>query len=140
MTTELELLEPTPPSHPPVESSNGASNSPSSLVEKPAGSGPKSVTDENTPPLHEAFVGLEHRDLRRDDFWAEIPGYADVGAGEFHTHTFQAQHSVTNVRQLRDTLGNLVPESFYADVVEGIKRAPMALRISPYLLSLIDWS
>ena len=82
----------------------------------------------------------EHRDLRRDDFWAEIPGYADVGAGEFHTHTFQAQHSVTNVRQLRDTLGNLVPESFYADVVEGIKRAPMALRISPYLLSLIDWS
>jgi hypothetical protein len=105
---ELELLEPTPPNHPTVESSNGASNSPTSLVEKPVESGPKNGTDENTHPLHEPFVGLEHRDLRRDDFWAEIPGYADVGAGEFHTHTFQVQHSATSVRQLRDTLGNLV--------------------------------
>ena len=31
------------------------------------------------------------------------------------------------------------PETFYADVEQGLKRAPMALRISPYLLSLIDW-
>src|SRR4029077_17212423 len=33
----------------------------------------------------------------------------------------------------------LAPDSFYQDVAEGLKRAPMALRISPYLLSLIDW-
>ena len=47
---------------------------------------------------------------------------------------------MTNVRQLRETLGHLAPESFYNDVVAGLERAPMALRISPYLLSLIDWS
>jgi lysine 2,3-aminomutase len=82
----------------------------------------------------------EHRDLRRDDFWSDIPAYAETKADEFHTHTFQARQSITNVRQLRDTLQQLVPDSFYEDVAEGIRHAPMALRISPYLLSLIDWS
>jgi lysine 2,3-aminomutase len=84
--------------------------------------------------------GLEHRDLRDDDYWRAIPGFARVGAAEFHTHTFQARHSVTNVQQLRDTLGGLAPESFFKDLADGLQRAPMALRISPYLLSLIDWA
>jgi lysine 2,3-aminomutase len=83
---------------------------------------------------------LEHRDLRRDDFWTAIPAFAAVRAGDFQTHQFQARQTVTNVRQLRETLRHLVPDSFYEDVVEGLKHAPMALRISPYLLSLIDWS
>lgn len=82
---------------------------------------------------------LEHRELRRDEFWAALPAFERVPAGEFQTHTFQARHTVTNVRQLRDTLRQLVPESFYQDVELGLKQAPMALRISPYLLSLIDW-
>ncbi len=82
---------------------------------------------------------MDHRDLRRDDFWRRIPGYAAVDGGEFHTHGFQARHTVTNVRQLRETVGNLVPDSLYEDVVGGLKNAPMALRISPYLLSLINW-
>ncbi|MCI0538249.1 MAG: hypothetical protein L0Z50_23835, partial [Verrucomicrobiales bacterium] len=82
---------------------------------------------------------LEHRDFRRDDFWRSIPAYAGVGAAEFHTHGFQARQTVTNVRQLRETLRHLVPDSFYEDVIEGLKHAPMALRISPYLLGLIDW-
>ncbi len=90
--------------------------------------------------LEAASRASEHRNLRRDEFWRGIPGYAGVSAGEFHTHTFQSLHSVTNPRQLRETLGGLAPESFYADLEAGIKRAPMALRISPYLLSLIDWS
>jgi lysine 2,3-aminomutase len=83
---------------------------------------------------------MEHRELRRDDFWSAIPAYAATKADEFHTHTFQARQSVTNVRQLREALQHLVPDSFYEDVAEGIRHAPMALRISPYLLSLIDWS
>ena len=85
-------------------------------------------------------TGLEHRELRDDEFWRAIPGFAHVSAEEFHTHTFQSHHSVTNVQQLRDTLGHLVPDSFFEDIYAGLQRAPMALRISPYLLSLIDWT
>jgi len=96
---------------------------------------PPDVVRSSPPPL-----GLDHRDLRDDDFWRVIPAFARVGAAEFHTHSFQARHSVTNVQQLRDTLGHLVPDSFFQDLSAGLRRAPMALRISPYLLSLIDWT
>lgn len=82
---------------------------------------------------------LDHRDLRRDEFWRAIPAYAEVHAAEFRTHLWQQKNSVTNVRQLRDTVGALVPESFYEDLAAGIANAPMALRISPYLLSLVNW-
>jgi lysine 2,3-aminomutase len=82
---------------------------------------------------------VDHRDFRYDEFWRDIPGYAHVDAAEFRTHLFQQKHSVTNVRQLRDALGSLVADSFYEDVAAGIAHAPMALRISPYLLSLMDW-
>ena len=82
---------------------------------------------------------LDHRDLRRDDFWASIPAYEKVPGADFHTHAFQSRHTVTNLRQLRETLQGLVPEAFYDDVAQGLGRAPMALRISPYLLSLVDW-
>jgi lysine 2,3-aminomutase len=81
----------------------------------------------------------DHRDLRRDEFWRGIPAYEKISEAEFRTHTFQNRHAVTNPRQLRATLGALVPESFYADLEAGIAHAPMALRISPYLLGLIDW-
>ncbi len=91
-------------------------------------------------PGEPASETLEHKNLRAGEFWRQVPAYAGVGANEFHTHLFQAQHSVTNVRQLRETLGRLATDSFYEDVIAGLERAPMALRISPYLLSLIDWS
>ncbi len=84
-------------------------------------------------------VTADHRDLRRDDFWRIIPAYSHVSAAEFRTHQFQQKHAVTNVRQLRETLGYLVPDSFFDDLTSGIQNAPMALRISPYLLGLIDW-
>lgn len=83
---------------------------------------------------------LEHRNLRRDEFWKAIPAYAGTSGAEFNSHLFQNQHTVTNVRQLRETLGQLVPDTFYEDVLQGLKWAPMALRISPYLLSLVDWA
>lgn len=81
----------------------------------------------------------DHRELRDDEFWRSLPAYENVTAKEFRTHTFQNRHTVTNPRQLRETLGALVPDSFYADLESALAHAPMALRISPYLLSLIDW-
>jgi len=83
--------------------------------------------------------GADHRELREDDFWKAIPAYSAVSAAEFQTHRFQNLHTVTTVRQLSETLGELVAGSFLHDVEMGLSRAPMALRISPYLLSLIDW-
>ena len=84
-------------------------------------------------------LDLEHRSLRRDEFWREVPAYRGVSESEFHSHTFQMRHSVTGIEGLRDAVGELVSETFFKDVENGLAHAPMALRISPYLLSLIDW-
>src|SRR5689334_12808235 len=67
-----------------------------------------------------ATRSLEHRKLRRDEFWRAIPAYAEVASNEFHTHTFQSRNTVTNVRQLNETLRHLAPASFYEDVIEGL--------------------
>lgn len=95
-----------------------------------------SLDTEAEPPGQRS---LEHRNLARGEYWSHIPAYAGVSAAEFHTHGFQARQAVTNVRQLEQTLRHLVPDSFYRDVEAGLRRAPMALRISPYLLSRINW-
>ena len=97
---------------------------------------PPSPTASDEPPSR---VLPDHRALRRDEFWRGVPAYEKVSEKEFRTHTFQNRHTVTNPRQLRETLGALAPESFYADLEAALAHAPMALRISPYLLGLIDW-
>ena len=52
---------------------------------------------------------------------------------------WQAKNSITNPAKLLATVQDLVPQSFYDDVVDGFRRSPMSIRVSPYLLSLIDW-
>ena len=94
------------------------------------------VAEVSTPDMPD----LRHTDLRTDEFWRRIPGFAHVTAAEFHTHTFQARHTATNIRQIKDLLRDRASESFFEDVALGVERAPMAMRISPYLLSLIDWN
>jgi lysine 2,3-aminomutase len=82
---------------------------------------------------------LQHRELRRDEFWRNLPGYRTVDAKTFHHHVFQMRHSVTSVGKLMQVLGDTVSPEFYSDVTAGIEHASMSIRISPYLLSLINW-
>jgi len=66
---------------------------------------------------------LAHRDLRDGDYWQAIPAYAQTTAAEFGDHKWQQRNTVTNPRQLRETIGSLVPESFYEDLAAGIALA-----------------
>src|SRR4249920_3200573 len=90
------------------------------------------------PPVDPAT--LVHSRLREGPFWRKIPAYANVSEAEFLDHKWQAKHSITNIGKLLATLEGLVSEGFTADAQRGFERAPMSVRVSPYLLSLIDWS
>ncbi len=90
----------------------------------------KPVVDEST---------LVHRQVLRGPFWQKIPAYANVSEAEFLDHKWQAKNSITNVPKLLAALGKLVDPGFVEDANRGFDKAPMSVRVSPYLLSLIDW-
>lgn len=83
---------------------------------------------------------LHHRQLLDGAFWQKIPAYRLIDEATFLDHSWQAKNTITNPQKLLSAVQHLVPQSFYDDVAEGFARAPMSIRVSPYLLSLIDWS
>jgi len=82
---------------------------------------------------------LSHRQLLGGRFWQAIPAYRNVSEAEFLDHRFQMKNTITRPDRLLAAVQDLVSREFYADVEVGFRRAPMSLRVSPYLLSLIDW-
>ncbi|MFA6238511.1 MAG: KamA family radical SAM protein [Bacteriovorax sp.] len=81
----------------------------------------------------------QHRHFRDDDFWKVIPAWKDVSKEEFADHMWQMKHSIKKVEQVKTVLGELCTESFYQDMLDGQKRTPMNIRITPYVFALIDW-
>jgi lysine 2,3-aminomutase len=90
------------------------------------------------PTVDEAT--LHHKKFLEGPFWQKIPAYAKVSEEQFLDHRWQAKSSITNVPKLLAAVQDLVTKEFYQDAEEGFRHAPMSVRISPYLLSLIDWS
>ncbi len=83
---------------------------------------------------------LAHRDVVGGEWWKKIPAYADVDEATFIDHKWQAKKSITKVEKLLDAVQDLASAEFIADVAAGFKKAPMAVRVSPYMISLIDWA
>jgi lysine 2,3-aminomutase len=83
---------------------------------------------------------LEHQKLLEGDFWRRIPAYRDIDEATFLDHRWQMKASITKVAKLLEALEGLVSPSFIEDAAQGFHLAPMAVRVSPYLLSLVDWT
>ncbi|HVR63368.1 MAG TPA: KamA family radical SAM protein [Polyangia bacterium] len=90
------------------------------------------------PPVDPAT--LQHAQLLEGPFWRRVPAYAEITESEFLDHRWQAKHSITNIPKLLGAIAGLVSDDFIRDAQRGFERAPMSVRVSPYLLSLIDWS
>jgi lysine 2,3-aminomutase len=82
---------------------------------------------------------LAHRDLRRGPWWRQIPAYRTINEATFLDHAWQARNSITKVAKLVETIQDMVPQGFVLDLESGMKQAPMSVRVSPYIVSLIDW-
>lgn len=104
------------------------------VIESPKSDAPRAVK----PPVDPAT--LHHRHLLEGDFWRRIPAYAGVSEAEFLDHKWQMKQTITRVDKLLAALQGLVSPAFIADAEEGFSHAPMAVRVSPYLLALIDWT
>jgi lysine 2,3-aminomutase len=89
------------------------------------------------PPV--APESLLHRQLLDGPFWHKIPAYRAVDEATFLDGGWQARNSITSPKKLLAAIQDLVPKPFFDDVAAGFLHAPMALRVSPYILALIDW-
>jgi len=95
---------------------------------KPAESGP--AQQPFTYPLRKEFVEPD---------WRRIPGYKEVSQAEWESSVWQRKHTVKNLKELKATLGALLPE----DLAESIERdqrerATMSLLIPPQMLNTMN--
>ncbi len=90
------------------------------------------------PPVDPAE--LEHRNLRQGEFWRAVPAYEEVDEATFLDHIWQGRKSVKTAEELFETIGEIVDPTFLEDAKEGFRRAPMAVRVSPYMIASIDWT
>jgi lysine 2,3-aminomutase len=90
------------------------------------------------PPVDPAT--LRHKAIVEYPDWRRIPAYAEVTEAQFLDHHWQSKKSITRPDKLLEVLRGMVSEDFIKDATAGFARAPMSVRVSPYLLSLIDWS
>lgn len=90
------------------------------------------------PPVDERT--LTHRQLKDGPFWQQIPSWKDVDEATFLSHTWQEKNAITTAEKLVAAVRDLASGDFIKDIEAGFAVAPMAVRISPYLLGLIDWS
>lgn len=103
-----------------------------SVVQEPQGE-----TRKVRPPVDPAT--LAHRDLLDGDFWRKIPAFRDVDEATFLDHRWQQKHSITKPEKLLSAVSGIADDAFLDDAREGFRIAPMAVRVSPYMLSLVDW-
>jgi lysine 2,3-aminomutase len=82
---------------------------------------------------------LKHRQLLGGEFWRRIPAYRGVDTETFLDHSWQGRNSATHPGSLFRAVGELVSAEFRADVEAAYRRAPMAMRLTPYLLALVSW-
>ncbi len=82
---------------------------------------------------------LGHRQFDDSAFWTKIPAFKNISPEEFNDLRFQNKHTITKLDQLTEALNDIVNPAFIQDVRNGMALSPMNLRISPYLLSLINW-
>ncbi|MDQ6932335.1 MAG: KamA family radical SAM protein [Candidatus Eremiobacteraeota bacterium] len=83
---------------------------------------------------------LEYKTLLQGEFWRTVPAYCEVDEATFLDHLWQQKHSVKTPDELLNTIEGLASREFIDDAREGFHRAPMAVRVSPYAMSIIDWN
>ncbi len=79
---------------------------------------------------------LTHRNLLEGEFWRPV---FDVPSEQFLDHMWQMKNSLYGEKKLMKVLENVAPGKFIEDAARGFRVAPMVVRVTPYLLSLIDW-
>ncbi|KJZ76983.1 hypothetical protein HIM_03860 [Hirsutella minnesotensis 3608] len=96
----------------------------------------------------------------QDAYWRKIPKWKDVASDKFLSHKWQMSNTVQSEKALCEFLAAILPadmppqtdmaahlritnigtpQQFIDRVKKGIRTAPMAVRLSPHIMSSINW-
>jgi lysine 2,3-aminomutase len=114
--------------------------------ERQTGGGEMVATAEPTPlrSTPEAVAGGQpYRYPPARDFvepeWRRLPGYRDVTEQEWRSARWQRQHTVKNLAQLRDALGDRLPPDLAASIERDQReRATMSMLVPPQMINTMD--
>ncbi len=88
---------------------------------------------------HQPFAYPLKREYVEPD-WTRIPAYQDVTKVEWHTAQWQRAHTVKNLKQLKDTLGDLINDTDLNDIEKDQhERSTMAMLVPPQMLNTMDF-
>ncbi|ROV89958.1 hypothetical protein VMCG_10121 [Cytospora schulzeri] len=92
--------------------------------------------------------------LWRDEFWRRVPVFQNVSTSDFISYRWSIKNTVQGSESLYHFLKAVVPEEvpfdeehtrtqtkedFLLDVIDGVNSSTMSIRITPYVLSRINW-
>ncbi|WP_030167946.1 KamA family radical SAM protein [Spirillospora albida] len=88
---------------------------------------------------HQPYA-YRRRPLEEPD-WRRLPGWRSVTQADWESAQWQRAHCVKNVRQLREVMGDLLDDRFYADLErDQAERATMSMLVPPQMLNTMDAS
>ncbi|WP_109471338.1 KamA family radical SAM protein [Ornithinimicrobium cavernae] len=77
----------------------------------------------------------QQRELVEPD-WTRFPGWHDVTTEQWADVQWQRAHCVKNIKQLRELMGDLLSETFYADLErDQAERATMSMLVPPQMMN-----
>src|SRR5262245_44508687 len=77
-----------------------------------------------------------HRRPLIEPDWRRLPGWREVTREQWESAQWQRANCVKNIKQLRAVLGDLVEDTFYADLAEDQQRyATMSMLVPPQMIN-----
>jgi len=71
--------------------------------------------------------------------WTRLPGYRDVPPEQWESAQWQRAHSVKNLKELKDALGEHLRDDLAADIQRDmVERATMSMLLPPQMLNTMD--
>ena len=85
------------------------------------------------------FVYPLQREFVEPD-WNRIPGYKGVSKADWESAVWQRKHTVKNLKELKATLGQLLPEALAASMEKDLQQtATMSMLMPPQMINTMNF-
>ncbi len=74
------------------------------------------------------------------EFWRVLKPFSQIDKSNFLSYKWQVKQTVSGLQAIKNFLQSVASDDFIEQFLLGVQQAPMTVRLTPYILSRIDWS